>query len=151
MRECDTPNNCEHAHVERFDLGKARRYKCSACGVLLYRRRDHSPLKTYRCKFVSKVGTIENGQPVRKRILSCGCAATHIGANDTAFCDLHGHPRVSKAKISKRKRIADAAKAREKADLELADRVTRESRERATQGPLRTVKQTGGLGGVILL
>lgn len=143
-------STCEHTHADRFDSGKQKRYKCSACGVLLYRRRPNSKLKTYQCKYVEKVDTMDrDGTPVKRRIYTCQGPATHFGANEHAYCDQHGHARVSQAKVSKAAQAERDRKARAKSDLDLANRVAIEARKAAEAEPTRVVKSNADqLGGI---
>lgn len=144
-------STCEHPHVDSLDNGEGRRYKCSACGVLLHKRRPNMRnLTTYRCMYVEKVRIMNpDGTQATKREYTCLNPATHFGTHE-AFCDEHGKPRESEAEKKRAREVEKNRKAQAKADKVLAERVIVEAREAAQLEPVRVVESSPDrLGGVI--
>lgn len=143
------PSTCEHPHVDPLDNGDGRRYKCSTCGGLFYRRRPNSKLTPYRCMYVEKVRSMNtNGSETTKREYTCEQQATHFGTHE-AFCEEHGHVRISKEEKAKIREVEKARKAQAKRDRELAERTIVEAREAAQREPSRVVVSSADqLGGV---
>lgn len=144
---------CTHEGAFVLDTGKAKRYKCPSCGVLLFRRKEADPLQTYRCKFVSKVSKMDaKGNQITVREFTCDRPATHIGANENPYCEHHGHARQSQAKRKARASSSERVSSQLQADKLLARNVISEARALADTAPLRSVQAPAdALGGVHFL
>lgn len=144
-------STCEHSHVVQFDSGKQSRYKCQACGVLLYRRRPNSPLRTYQCKYVEKVDTMQpDGTVSKSRVYSCNAPGVKLGANDHAYCEVHGGTRIAEKAKAKTAQLERSRKAQAVADQAMADLVVAQHREQARNQPTRVVHSSPDqLGGVV--
>ena len=149
---------CKHPRdgLKELISVSTKRYRCQACGFLLYSRRNSSKLKHYACEFTRKVVVRigEDGtEHFARRSVCSEPASNFVGTRGHPRCTEHTNPRVSqdtKVHMKESKR----AMSKGKEDMEEFEKRCKEIREEigdGSKGLFTAEPEEESYGGVMTL